>query len=220
MQTQPMTADGVPGHRCPKNEFANALTHGLGLLLSVAGGIALFSAALMQGERWRVAGCGVFAATLIAVYAFSTLSHCAFRPELIRLFRRLDQGAIYLFIAGTYTPVALAWLHDDWSWLLWLIWAMALFGCFSKLLFAHRMKTIALWTYVVLGWMPMIAVGAMLERVPLVALSWLIAGGLCYFVGTAFLVLDGRRNFFHAIWHLCVIAGSACHFFIILLFVA
>jgi len=202
-------------------ELVNALTHGFGLVLSVVGGIALFVCALSGGDAWRVAGCSVFATTLIAVYAVSTLSHSSLRPKLRRLFERLDQGFIYLLIAGTFTPFALAYLRSGWWWLLFgMIWAFALCGCFFKILFSHRIKGVAVWTYVLLGWMPIIAVSSLIELVPAVALWWMLIGGLCYTIGTAFLICDNKRFHFHAIWHLFVIAGSTCHFFPILFFVA
>jgi len=201
-------------------ELVNAITHGVGLMLSIVGGIALFVCALYGGDAWRVAGCSVFATTLIAVYAASTLSHSALRPELRRLFERLDQGFIYLLIAGTFTPFALAYLRTGWWWLFGMMWTCALCGCFFKILFSHRIKGVAVWTYVLLGWMPMIAASSLIKLVPAVALWWILIGGLCYTVGTAFLIYDNKRFHFHAIWHILVIAGSTCHFFPILFFVA
>jgi len=202
-------------------EFVNALTHGIGLVLSIVGGIALFVCALSHGDVWRVVGCSVFATTLIAVYVFSTLSHSAFEPDLKRFFQILDQGLIYLLIAGTYTPFALAYLRTGWWWLLFaVIWAFALCGCISKIFFPRRIQAVSVWTYVLLGWMPIVSASALFALVPAVALWWMIIGGLCYTIGTAFLIYNNARIHCHAIWHLFVIAGSTCHFFSIYFFVA
>jgi len=219
----PITAPAEPAPEAHKHgdELINAVTHGAGLAFSVVGGIVLVVCALSSGDAWRVAGCSVFAMTLIAVYAFSTLSHSSFKPELICLFRRLDQGFIYLLIVGTYTPFALVYLRTGgWLLLFGLMWALALSGCCCKIIFPHRINGVAVWTYVFLGWMPIIAAKPLLEHVPASALWWVLIGGLCYTFGTAFLVCDSKRFRFHAIWHMFVIAGSTCHFFTILFFVA
>jgi hemolysin III len=214
-------AEPVPQTHYHGDELINAVTHGAGLALCIVGGISLVVCALSSGDTWRVAGCSVFAMTLIAVYAFSTLSHSSFKPELIRLFQRLDQGSIYLLIVGTYTPFALVYLRTGGWWLLFgMMWALALSGCFCKIFFPHRINGVAVWTYVFLGWMPIIAAKPLFELVPAAALWWVLIGGLCYTFGTAFLVCDNRRFRFHAIWHMFVIAGSTCHFFTILFFVA
>lgn len=209
--------------RSAAEELVNALTHGLGLVLSSVGGLALVVCAIAQGDAWRIAGCSVFATTLIAVYAASTLSHSSFKPEMINMFRRLDQGFIYLLIAGTYTPFSLAYLRTGWWWvLLGLMWSFALGGCIAKILFSHRIKTVAVWTYVLLGWIPVFSATYLIERIPAAALWWMLIGGLCYTLGTVFLVFDYqyKRFHFHAIWHMFVIAGSTCTFIAILFFVA
>jgi hemolysin III len=219
----PTTAptEPVPQSNYHLDELINAVTHGAGLLFSIVGGIVLVSYALSSGDAWRVAGCSVFSMTLIAVYAFSTLSHSSFKPGLIRLFERLDQGSIYLLIVGTYTPFALVYLRTGAGWLLFVtMWTLALSGCFCKIFFPHRLNGVAVWTYVLLGWMPIIAAKPLLELVPANALWGVLFGGLCYTFGTAFLVCDNKRFRFHAIWHMLVIAGSTFHFFTIFFFVA
>jgi hemolysin III len=201
-------------------ELVNAITHGIGLLLSIAGAIVLISCAISCSDGWRLTGCSIFATSLVAVYAASTLSHSSSRPKLRHLFRILDQGLIYLLIAGTYTPIALAYLRSGWWWLLFgLMWTVALCGFLSKILYSYRVG-VAVWTYVLLGWMPILTTGALIELVPTDALWWMLNGGICYTVGTVFLVGDNQRFHFHAIWHLFVIAGSTCHFFTVLFFVA
>lgn len=203
------------------DELINAVTHGIGLVLSIIGGIVLVASALSSGDVWRVTGCSVFSITLIAVYAFSTLSHSAFKPELIRLFERFDQGSIYLLIVGTYTPFSLVYLRTGGFWVLFgLMWALALGGCVCKVFFPDRLNGVAVWTYVCLGWMPAMAAKPLLDLVPGGALLGVLIGGICYTLGTVFLVWDNQRFRFHAIWHIFVIAGSTCHFLAVLFFAA
>lgn len=210
-----------PVLRSQDEELVNTITHGFGLVLSIAGAFVLVAWALVQGDAWRIAGCLVYAAILVATYAASTLSHSSSRPSQKQMFRILDQAFIYLLIVATYTPFALAYLRTTW-WLLFLslMWTVALFGFFSKLLYAYRVEAVSVWTYVVLGWMPIISGPPLLRLVPAAALWWMLIGGVFYTVGTAFLIYDEKVFHFHAVWHLFVIAGSACHFVAILFFVA
>jgi hemolysin III len=202
-------------------EFANTITHGLGLVLSLLGAIGMAITVLRVGDVWRVSGCMIFVFNLVAVYAMSTLSHSCSTPRLKRFFRTLDQGFIYLLIVATYTPFSLTFLRTSVWWLfLAVMWAIALWGFVSKTVFVHRADAVAIWIYVVLGWMPVVALPSLIGQVPQVALWWMLVGGLCYTVGTLFLRLDKRIPHFHAVWHLFVIAGSACHFFAILFYVA
>lgn len=210
-----------PLARSLAEEIANSLTHGIGLVLSVAGSLVLLGRLQAQPDAWRLAGCGVFAAALVAVYAASTLSHAVARPAWRRRFRILDQGCIYLLIVATYTPFALEYLRFGWWWLILpLMWTAALIGFLSKLLFLHHVDKATVWSYLLLGWLPILPALANLDAVPWGAATWILAGGLCYTAGTVFLVLDHRPFHFHAIWHLFVMAGSACHYCGILHFVA
>ena len=203
------------------HELVNTLTHAVGFVLSLIGAGVLLVCVISQGDPWRSAGCSMYAASLVAVYAASTLSHGASRPELRRLFRSLDQGFIYLLIVGTYTPFALTYLRTG-AWLLFLglLWAIAFVGFISKVVLAHRVESVAVWLYVILGWLPVIAGINMIGVVPATALWWVLFGGLTYTAGTIFLFFDHRLPQLHAIWHLFVIAGSAFHFFAIWYFVA
>lgn len=204
-----------------EKELLNIITHAIGLVLSVLGAVVLMGRGLSQADAWRIAGCGIFAAALIAVYAASTLSHAVTTPRWRRNFRILDQGFIYLLIVGTYTPFALAYLRSTgWMMFFGVMWAIALGGLISKLLFAHRVDAVTIWLYVLLGWMPAIPAIANLQAIPAPVLWWVLAGGLCYTGGTVFLVLDKRHFHFHAIWHLFVIAGSLCHFCAVFRYVA
>ena len=162
-------------------ELANRATHGLGLMLSVAGSISLLDCAWRSGDAWRVAGCAVYALTLVGVYAFSTLSHSFASPSPKRLFRVLDQGFIYLLIVGTYTPFALTHLRSaEWWLFLGFVWACALAGFISKVAFAHRVEAVSVWLYVALGWMLVVPAKHLLDLLPASCVWWMLAGGVFY----------------------------------------
>lgn len=201
-------------------ETANSATHGIGLALSIVGAAALIAAACLHGNAWHMAGCSVYAATLIAVYAASTLSHLVRERRLRRLFRILDQAFIYLLIAGTYTPFALAYLRTGWWWLLSAsVWSLALGGFLSKTVWRHRIERIAVWAYVVLGWLPHLAMERVVEQLPFEVFWWLLMGALLYLVGIVFLKLDRKVPYFHAVWHVVVIAASFCYYMAIFCYV-
>ena len=202
-------------------EAANTLTHGLGFLLSVVGAIVMTIWVVREGDIWRLLGCAIYLPLLMTVYAMSTLSHSCSIPKLKRLFEMLDQGFIYLLIAATYTPFSLTFLRTGpWWAFLGVVWTIALLGFLSKILLAHRIDGVAIWIYLLLGWIPIVAAFALIGLVESTGLWWMLIGGLSYTVGTVFLVLDDRVRHFHALWHLFVIGGSASHFFVILLYVA
>jgi len=199
--------------RTATEERINTLTHGLGLVLAVAGGLTMIWSVLRHGDIWRITGCAIFAASLVAVYAASTLSHSCQSVRWKSLFRRIDQGCIYFLIVATYTPFGLEYLRTGGGWmLLGGLWTAAFLGFFSKVVLAHRVHNMSMWTYIALGWLPLIAVPALRHTVPVDSTLWMLGGGACYLAGTFFLFYDARVRHFHAIWHLLVIAGSACHF--------
>ncbi len=206
------------GPRLPRDgneEFANALTHGLGVVLSLAGAIALFSICSRQAV---VLACGLYALTLVATYAASSLSHGVRRPDWKYVLTVWDQGVIFLLIIGTYTPFLVAYLPAAWTMpVLVLLWGAALLGFASKVLVQHRVDhTFSPLPYVALGWLPAMI---LMPWVPLECIAWLAVGGVLYTVGVVFLVLDHRVRYFHAAWHLFVLGGSTCHYFVILAFV-
>jgi len=202
-----------------EEEFANSITHGLGFVLSVFGAFVMADT-FGGGDAWRVAGCSIFLTSMIAVYAMSTLSHVFQTPRLRTLFRSIDQGTIYLLIAGTYTPFSLAYLHTTpWWILLGAVWAVALYGFVSKVLFSHRVENVSMWPCLVVGALPFAAIPTLLTMLPLACLWWMMLGVACYTLGLMFWLNDGRGRHFHAMWHLLVMAGSAAHFSGILLFV-
>ena len=198
-------------------ELLNSVTHGFGLLLSIVGAVALLSYMAWRGDVWHNTGCWVFATTLVAVYLASTCSHAIQQPEWKRFFRVLDQGLIYLLIAGSYTPWCLTYHREGWGWLLLCaIWTVALGGFFSKVWFNYGIDGGSVWLYVLLGWLPITAIHVVVDVIPLAGFGWLLLGGLCYSVGIVFLVMDRKDFHFHAIWHMCVIAGSTCQYFAVL----
>lgn len=206
--------------RSSTDELINAATHGLGLVIAIVGTKVMTSGVFANGDVWLVISCGVYLSSLLAVYTMSTFSHSATSLRWKSLFRQLDQACIYLLIVATYTPYSLAYLPGGlWLMLLVAMWVVALIGFAAKLFFAHRVEAVSIAPYVLLGWIPIIAVPALWRLAPIGAFGSVIAGGLCYTIGTLFLMHDERVRHFHAAWHLFVIAGSACHFFGILVFV-
>ena len=199
-----------------REEFANCLTHGGGLLFAVIGAAVLFNAVAENANDALRFGCRIYALALVALYAVSTLSHLFENPARRHLFRSLDQGIIFLFIAGNFTPFAIVCLHDETRWiLLAIIWAAALIGFCSKVFWGHRVESTAVTHYLALGWLPMTAIRPILQSLPTDGIVFCVAGGLCYTVGTVFLTFDTKVRYFHALWHLFVIAGSCCHFLVI-----
>jgi len=211
----------VTGARSPSlgEEIANSVTHGVGLAASLVTAPVLIVSATRH-DAWQVVGSSVFAATLVALYAASTLYHALPPSRAKRVFRVLDHGAIYLLIAGTYTPFTLGVLRGAWGWtLLGLVWGLAAVGvvCKSRQGFRHPRLSTAV--YLAMGWLVVIAIKPMIARTPAAGLWWLLAGGLSYTVGIVFFALDHRR-FVHAVWHVFVLGGSACHVVAVLLFSA
>jgi hemolysin III len=206
-------------HHSHLEEVANAATHALGLVAAAAGALMVVLAAARRGDAWHVLACAVYAATLVGAYAASTLSHVARTPRWRHAWRIADQAIIFLFIAGSWTPFAVAHLRGGAWWVLHAaVWAIAAFGFVSKTLFAHRVRlgTVSTGLYVLQGWLPLFAA----PHMPFAPAAWLVAGGVCYTAGLGFFAYDHRIRYFHAAWHVMVIAGSACHFLGILLYCA
>jgi len=202
-------------------ENVNAATHALGLVSSAVAATFLVWAAVTHGTAWQIGGCAIYAATLVTAYAASTLSHAVRTPRLNHAFRIADQAIIFLFIAGSYTPVALTYLRGGGWWVLHgVIWGIALLGFLSKAAFTHRVEVgaVSITLYVLLGWTPVFFAPFLLRVVPGGLLLWYLAGGLAYMAGTVFFIYDNRVRYFHAAWHLMVIVGSLCHFVGILLY--
>ena len=202
-------------------EVINAVTHGLGVLLAVVASVAMLLTAWANGNLWDFAGCAVYALTLIGVYVASTLSHAVMDPMGRQICRRYDQGLIFLLIAGTYTPFAFHYLQTPAGWTLTTaMWIVAWFGFYEKVLHRGYVDRTIVYIYLALGWMPLLGFPFIRHLIPLEVFLWILAGGVIYSLGTVFLMIDSRRFFFHAIWHLMVIAASAVHFWAVYYYVA
>jgi hemolysin III len=193
-------------------EIAHAVTHGVGLLLSIAGLAVLVVAASVRGDAWHVAGCAVFGVTLVLLYAASTLYHSIHHQRAKRVLRKLDWSAIFLLIAGSYTPFTLVSLRGGWGWtLLALVWGLAVLGIVLQVTFPVRVRRLSVAIYLTMGWLVLIAIEPLVRSLHSEGLVLLVLGGLAYTLGLAFYAWR-RLPYNHAIWHLFVLAGSACHF--------
>jgi len=201
-------------------EIANSLSHGVGLLAALVAAPFLVGGAARSGSASGIVGTSIFAGTLALLYAASTLYHALPRGKAKDVFRVLDHGAVFLLIAGTYTPFTLGVLRGAWGWtLLGLVWGLAALGIVLIAMGGIRYPRLALGVYLGMGWLVLIAVRPLWLRVPLAGLLWLLAGGIAYTVGVAFLAATERR-YSHFVWHLLVLAGSGCHFIAVLSYAA
>ena len=200
-------------------EIAHAVSHGIGILLSIAGLAVLVAFASLYGDAWHITSSSIYGATLILLYTASTLYHGIPQPAAKRVLRRLDHAAIFLLIAGTYTPFTLVNLRGGWGWTLFgLVWGFALLGVVLETVLKRRIKWLSLSLYLGLGWLVVIAIEPLLDAVEPGGLILLLAGGLCYSLGVIFYVWK-RLAYHHAVWHLFVMAGSLLHFFSIFFYV-
>ena len=201
-------------------EIANSVSHGVGLLAAVAAAPILIVAAVWRGSAAGIVGASVFAATVVVLYSTSTLYHALPESRAKRVLRVLDHGAIFLLIAGTYTPFTLGVLRGAWGWTLFgLVWGLALVGVVLKAAGGVRYPVLSTSVYLAMGWLVLIAVKPLWDRVPMWGLFWLLAGGLAYTVGVAFFAAK-RVRYGHFVWHLFVLVGTACHFIAVLRYAA
>ena len=197
-------------------EIANSITHGVGLVASIVALPFLLVRANASSDPSAIHGVAIFGATLILLYATSTVYHALPLSKGKRFFRVLDHSAIFLLIAGTYTPFALGPLRGPWGWtLLTIIWTLALLGIISKFAMGFGLPHLSTGLYLAMGWLIVIAIKPLLENVPRAGVFWLAAGGLAYTGGVAFYSAK-RMRYNHMIWHLFVAAGSACHYIAVL----
>lgn len=197
-------------------EIANSVSHGVALLAAIVAVPFLLDSARHLGAASLV-GAAVFAATMVLLYLTSTLYHALPAGRAKRVFLKLDHGAIYLFIAGSYTPFALGALGGPWGWTLFgLVWSLAALGVTLKAFDRLSHPWLSTGLYLVMGWLVLIAAVPLIERVPEPGLSLLVAGGLAYTAGVVFFLLDSRLRYAHAVWHGFVVAGTGCHFFAVL----
>ena len=195
-----------------RDEIANVVTHGIGVLLSVGAGAALIAMASVQAGIREMISVAIFSASLVLLYSASTLYHAARRPETRARLKVLDHCAIFVLIAGTYTPFTIAAIRGGWGWSLFgVIWGMALVGIVFKLFFTGRYKALSTAIYIGMGWLVIIALVPLVQALSGAGLAWLFAGGVLYTAGTLFYHRESIP-YSHAIWHCFVLAGSGCHF--------
>jgi hemolysin III len=197
----------------PGEELANTITHGIGVLLSVAGLVLLVTFGALWGDVWHVVSGAVFGATLVLLYTASTLYHAVRDPRRKMLLRKFDHAGIFLLIAGTYTPFMLVSLRGPWGWSLFgVVWGLGVAGMILKFWLAGRFRLLSTLVYLVMGWLVIVAIRPLMQALPVSGIWLLVAGGLCYTGGAVF-YLAKRLPYHHAVWHLFVLAGSICHFF-------
>jgi hemolysin III len=196
-----------------KEELVHAITHGIGVILSIVGLSWMLYVSINIADPWRIVASSIYGATLIMLFVASTLYHSMYASRHREIFKLLDHCAIYLLIAGTYTPFLLVAMRSSTGW--WIfgtIWALATAGIVKKLWFRHRFPKIALASYLAMGWLIVVAAPQVAEAIGPHGMGWLVAGGVSYSVGAVFYVVE-RIPFNHAIWHLFVLVGGICHFF-------
>ncbi len=197
-------------------ELINSITHAVGALIAIPGTVVLIVHASMLGEPRRIVAVSIFGATLIMLYAASTLYHTVPISRMKSRLRVFDHVAIYFLIAGTYTPFTLVALRGGWGWSLFgVVWGLALLGTVLKLFMIGRFRILSVVVYVAMGWMVIVAIRPLMEHLSAPTLRWLLAGGVAYTAGIVFYA-NQRLRFSHGIWHLFVLAGSVSHYVAVL----
>ena len=201
-------------------ERFNSISHLIGSAAALAGTACLIVVAARQGDPWKVVSFSIYGTSLVLLYSFSTLYH-SLPGRGKAVFRTLDHLAIYLLIAGTYTPFTLVTLRGPWGWSIFgVVWALALFGIVLDTLGTRGARTVSLVIYLLMGWLIVVALKPLLQALPTTGTVWLLLGGVFYTSGVFFYVLDEKVTHFHGIWHLFVMAGSLSHYVAIFNFVA
>ncbi|MBB6085597.1 PAQR family membrane homeostasis protein TrhA [Wenzhouxiangella marina] len=202
----------MSGMKLHREEIANALTHGIGVILSIGGGAVLITLASVYAGAREIVSAAVFSAALVLLYTASTLYHAVRHPRLKSHLKVLDHCAIFLMIAATYTPFTVAAIRGGWGWSLFgVVWGLAVFGIVFKVFFTGRFKALSTATYIGMGWLIVVAFAPLSQALTPTALTLLILGGVFFTAGTIFYHFE-RIPYSHAIWHLFVLAGSICHF--------
>lgn len=202
-------------------ELANFLSHGIGLLLAVAAIPTLVAAAAAHAGAAEITGVSIFGATMVLAYLSSSLYHALPHGKGKRIMQLVDHGAIFLLIAGTYTPFTLGALRGAWGWsLLTVVWGLALMGLVLKAFVGARYQGLSTALYLAMGWLVLIAIRPLYLHVPAWGLFWLVLGGLAYTLGVVFFLLDKKVRYAHTVWHVFVLAGTACHFVAVLRYAA
>lgn len=201
-------------------ERFNSMTHAVGTVASLVSGVLLVDVAARSGDAWKVVSFSIYAVTLLLLYLTSTLYH-SLRGATRNVLRKMDHCAIYLLIAGTYTPFTLVTLRGPIGWTMFgVVWTLAVLGIAQELLYAGRRRVLSLVIYVVMGWLAIACTGPLVDGLGRAGFAWLAAGGLSYTAGIVFYATDHKVPHGHGIWHLFVLAGSICHYIAVLLHVA
>lgn len=202
-----------------RGERLNSITHLLGSVFAIIGLIVLVIRAALAGDPWKIISFSIFGITLVVLYTSSTLYH-SIHGASKKLLQKIDHSAIYLLIAGSYTPFTLVTLRGAWGWSLFgVVWGLAVIGILQDVLFAKRKHILSVVIYLMMGWIAMVAVRPLSQALSGAGMILLVAGGLFYTIGIVFYALDKKFVYSHGIWHLFVLAGSVCHYFTIYLYV-
>ncbi len=197
-------------------EIFNSITHGIGTLLSIAGLVILTVFATLKGDAWHVVSFTIFGASMVLLYASSTLYHSFTKPRIKNIFARFDHAAIFLLIAGTYTPFVLTTIRGPLGWTLFgVVWALAAAGITVRSIYLTRFRKLMVWIYLLMGWMFMIAIVPIVRNLPGISVAFLFIGGACYSLGVIFYMWRNLK-YGHGIWHLFVLGGTITHFFSVL----
>ena len=202
-------------------ERLNSISHLVGAVLSVAGLSALVTMSALHGDPYKIVSLSVYGAMLCTLYAISTVYHSVRSPRLKAILQKCDHSAIYLLIAGSYTPFTLVTLRGPWGWSLFGVsWGLAVFGIAQELTLGRRTRAVSMTLYVLMGWLALVAIRPLVHSLPAAGTAWLLAGGLIYSAGIYFFVNDERIRHGHGIWHLFVLGGSLCQFVSVARYVA
>ncbi len=214
-----MTASSVQAERAQTRgeEIANSVSHGMGFVAALVGAPVLIVHAARHEDAGFIVGASLFAATILLLYLASAMYHALPAGKTKRVFRVLDHSCIYLLIAGTYTPFTLGALSGAWGWALFgVVWGLAGVGVALKAWGRGSHPVVSTGLYLVMGWIVVVAADPLVSAVPVAGLLWLLAGGVSYTAGVIFFATDSRVRFGHFVWHLFVLAGTACHYFAVL----
>lgn len=202
-----------------RGERFNGITHLSGALLALAGAVVLIVLGALKADPWKIVSFSIYGATLVFLYLSSTLYHST-RGRTKEIFRKFDHSAIYLLIAGTYTPFALVTLNGPWGWSLFgVVWGLALLGIVQEIWLAKGARILSLVLYLLMGWCAVVAVVPLIDALSWSGFAWVVGGGVIYTAGVVFYLFDERFRHFHGIWHLFVLAGSAVHYAAIVAYV-
>lgn len=202
-----------------RGEWFNSISHLFGAAAAAAGAAVLVVLAAQQGDPWKIVSFSIYGATLIALYAVSTIYH-SLQGNAKDLFRKLDHSAIYLLIAGTYTPFTLVTMRQTWGWWYFgIVWGLAALGIALDAFFSMRRRIVPVLIYLLMGWLAVSAVGILIRTLSPAGFAWLLTGGVLYTTGLVFYSLDSRVPHSHGIWHLFVLGGSVCQYVAVLRYV-